>query len=94
MNPGGGLVALMPSPGGGVGRLVAFVGKELLNPETQKHSKPLLLLTEKKYQHSFAKMWDGTIRRLLCRCVPGGGFLEVRAGNSSSSCINSGSEVG
>lgn len=35
-------------------------------------------------------MWVGT----NCRCVPGGGFLEVRAGNSSSSCINSGSEVG
>lgn len=47
VNPGGGLVALTPSPGGGVGRLVAFVGKELLNPESQsKHSKPLLLLTE------------------------------------------------
>lgn len=48
VNPGGGLVALTPSPGGGVGRLVAFVGKELLNPESQsKHSKPPpLLLTE------------------------------------------------
>lgn len=47
VNPGGGLVALTPSPGGGVGRLVAFVGKGLLNPEIQKHSKPLPLLTEK-----------------------------------------------
>lgn len=48
VNPGGGLVALTPSPGGGVSRLVAFVGKELLNPEIQKHSKPALLLTRKK----------------------------------------------
>lgn len=46
VNPGGGLVALTASPGGGVGGLAAFVGKELLNPEIQKHSW-LLLLMEK-----------------------------------------------
>lgn len=40
MNPGGGLVALTPSPGGGVGKLLAFDGKELLNPEKEKHNKP------------------------------------------------------
>lgn len=91
MNPGGGLVALTPSPGGGVGRLVAFVGKELLNPETQKHSKLLLLMET----HSLAKLKDGTRDRSSRRCVPGGGFLEMRAGNSSSSCcISSGCEVG
>lgn len=39
-------------------------------------------------------MWDGTCGRLSCSRVPGGGFLEVRAGKSSSSWINSGSEVG
>lgn len=38
MNPGGGLVALTVSPGGGVGGLAAFVGKELLNPDIQKRS--------------------------------------------------------
>lgn len=33
VNPGGGLGAI-PSPGGSGGRLVAFIGKELLKPVT------------------------------------------------------------
>lgn len=57
MNPGGGLVALTPSPGGGVGRLVAFVGKELLNPEIKKYSKPLLLLTKGEKKSMYGMGW-------------------------------------
>lgn len=33
VNPGGGLVAAFPKPGGGWGRAEAFIGKELLKPE-------------------------------------------------------------
>lgn len=57
MNPGGGLVALTPSPGGGVGKLLAFDGKELLNPEKEKHNKPAAAFNgggEKKGMELFA----------------------------------------
>lgn len=52
MNPGGGLVAEIPSPGGGGGRAEDGAGAEAFNGK-------------------------GVLK-------PGGGFLVMRAGNSSS----------